>query len=102
MLKFCFALFLILLTNFDATALKCWLCVGPGGICKKDGHRRNNPEITFALSGHRQNEDDEVLLDRRISCMHRSIYQIFTNDKCLINTYQCTVPLKGGSYIDRP
>ena len=72
MFKFCFALFLILLTNFDATALKCWFVGGPGGNYNLE-HRRNNPEITFALSGHQQNEDDEVLLDRRISCMHRSI-----------------------------
>ena len=86
MFKFCFALFLILHTNFDATALKCWLCHGPGFICNLE-YGRNNPEITFALSGHRQNEDDEVLLDRRISCMHRSIYQMLTNDKYLINTY---------------
>ena len=94
MFKFCFALFLILLTNFDATALKCWFVGGPGGNYNLE-HRRNNPEITFALSGHRQNEDDEVLLDRRISCMHRNIHQILTNDKCLINTYQC------GGFFDK-
>ena len=45
MLKFCFTLFLILLTTFDATALKCWQCCGPGGICNQE-HGWNNPDIT--------------------------------------------------------
>ena len=94
MFKFCFALFLILLTNFDATALKCWQCGGPGGVCNLE-HGWNNPEITecdgsCVLDPGKPNPDSiSWWIDKKLYCspekMESNCDQAVIFKSCFIN-----------------